>query len=111
VGKERVRVLMQRHGIKAKGEEEVRRDHRQQASSAGGARSGAAALQPEAPNVLWSGDITYMPTDEGWLYLAAVLDLHSRQVVGWSMQPHMQPAGQGRLADGLLPAQASSARG
>jgi len=35
-------------------------------------------------------DITYIATDEGWLYLAAVIDLFSRQVVGWSMQPHMQ---------------------
>jgi transposase InsO family protein len=32
----------------------------------------------------------YIPTDEGWLYLAAVIDLHSRHVVGWSMAPHMQ---------------------
>ena len=47
---------------------------------------------PEVPNQLWSGDITYIATDEGWLYLAAVIDLFSRQVVGWSLQPHM-PAG------------------
>ena len=43
-----------------------------------------------APNQVWTGDITYIATDEGWLYLAAVIDLFSRQVVGWSMQPHMQ---------------------
>lgn len=36
------------------------------------------------------GDITYIATDEGWLYLAVLLALFSRQVVGWSMQPHMQ---------------------
>ena len=36
------------------------------------------------------GDITYIATYEGWLYLAEVLDLFSNQVVGWSMQPHMQ---------------------
>lgn len=35
-------------------------------------------------------DITYIATDEGWLYLAAVIDLFGRQVVGWSLQPHMQ---------------------
>ena len=45
---------------------------------------------PEAPDRVWSSDITYIATDEGWLYLAAVIDLFSRQVVGWSMQPHMQ---------------------
>ena len=38
-----------------------------------------------APNQVWVGDITYIRTDEGWLYLAVMLDLYSRQVVGWQM--------------------------
>jgi putative transposase len=38
-----------------------------------------------APNSVWIGDITYIPTFEGWLYLAVVLDLHSRAVIGWAM--------------------------
>jgi putative transposase len=42
-------------------------------------------FEPEAPNRVWTADITYIPTREGWLYLAAVEDLYSRQVVGWSM--------------------------
>jgi transposase InsO family protein len=42
-------------------------------------------FEPEAPNQVWTADITYIPTREGWLYLAAVEDLHSRQIVGWSM--------------------------
>jgi transposase InsO family protein len=42
------------------------------------------------PNGKWATDITYIPTDEGWLYLAAVIDLCSRKVVGWSMAPHMK---------------------
>lgn len=37
------------------------------------------------PNKVWATNITYMRTQEGWLYLAVVLDLFSRQVVGWSM--------------------------
>src|SRR6476646_8006506 len=37
------------------------------------------------PNVLWLSDITYIPTREGWLYLAAVLDAYSRALVGWAM--------------------------
>ena len=44
----------------------------------------------ELPNRKWAGDITYIPTDEGWLYLAGVIDLHSRRIVGWSMADHMQ---------------------
>jgi putative transposase len=43
-----------------------------------------------APNTAWSGDITYIATDEGWLYLAVVIDLFSRQVVGWSMRSDMR---------------------
>ena len=39
----------------------------------------------EAPNEVWVTDITYIPTREGWLYLAAILDLYSRRVVGWAM--------------------------
>jgi putative transposase len=40
-----------------------------------------------APDQVWVTDITYIRTHEGWLYLAAVMDLYSRRVVGWSMQP------------------------
>lgn len=43
-----------------------------------------------APSQVWTGDSTYIATDEGWLYLAVVLGLFSRQVVGSGMQPHMQ---------------------
>ena len=42
-------------------------------------------FEADAPNQKWVTDITYIPTDEGWLYLAAVLDLFSRRVIGWSM--------------------------
>ena len=43
-----------------------------------------------APNKLWTADITYLPTDEGFLYLAFVLDVYSRKVVGWSMANHLR---------------------
>jgi transposase InsO family protein len=42
-------------------------------------------FEPGAPNRAWTADITYIATGEGWLYLAAVEDLHSRRIVGWSM--------------------------
>ena len=44
----------------------------------------------DAPNKVWVGDITYIWTDEGWFYLATVIDLFSRKVVGWSMANHMR---------------------
>jgi len=39
----------------------------------------------EKPNQVWVADITYIPTREGWLYLAAILDIYSRKIVGWAM--------------------------
>jgi putative transposase len=47
-------------------------------------------FRPEAPDVLWVADITYLRTWEGWLYLAAVQDAYSRRIVGWSMADHMR---------------------
>jgi putative transposase len=48
------------------------------------------AFTVPAPDTVYVGDITYLPTGEGWLYLAVVLDLCSRAVVGWSMANHMR---------------------
>jgi putative transposase len=42
-----------------------------------------------APNIAWCGDITYIWTEEGWLYTAVLLDLYSRKVVGWAMSDHV----------------------
>jgi putative transposase len=47
-------------------------------------------FRPSAPNVLWLADITYLRSWEGWLYLAAVQDAYSREIVGWSMAEHMR---------------------
>lgn len=89
VGKERVRVLMQRHGIKAKTKRKyvVTTDSKHHLPVAPDLVQ--RWFNPPEPNQVWSGDITYLATDEGWLYLAGVLDLHSRQLVGWSMKPNM----------------------
>jgi transposase InsO family protein len=57
-----------------------------------------AVTEIEAMNRVWAGDITYVPTREGWLYLAVILDLASRRVVGWSMQTTLEA----RLATGAL---------
>ena len=45
---------------------------------------------PEAPNSAWAGDITFIPTSAGWLYLAVIIDLCSRRIVGWSLAAHMR---------------------
>lgn len=46
-------------------------------------------FDPEAPNSVWSSDITYIRTHEGWLYLATVMDLHSRKIVGWNIETRL----------------------
>jgi putative transposase len=43
-----------------------------------------------APNRIWLADITYIETDQGWLYLATVMDLYSRRIVGWAMADHLR---------------------
>ena len=50
----------------------------------------ARQFQADRPNAKWAGDITYIPTAEGWLYLAGVIDLFSRRIVGWSMADHLE---------------------
>ena len=45
---------------------------------------------PAAPNHTWAGDITFIPTSAGWLYLAVVIDLCSRRIVGWSLADHLR---------------------
>ena len=90
VGKKRVARLMRREGLVAR-----RRGQRV-------ATTDSQHTQPIAPNLLnrqftvagpnrvWVSDITYVPTRAGWLYLAIVLDLASRRVVGWAMREHLE---------------------
>ena len=80
---------MAQHGIRAgtKRKFEATTDSRHNLPVAANliARDFAAA----APNAVWTSDITYIATDEGWLYLAVMLNLFSRQVVGWAIGPRM----------------------
>lgn len=49
-------------------------------------------FNPAQPNQVWAGDITYLRTHEGWMYLAIVMDLHSRKIIGWAMDKRMTTA-------------------
>jgi putative transposase len=64
-------------------------------------------FDPDRPDVAWCGDLTFVPTDEGWLYVASVLDLASRQLVGWSMGDHHDA---GLVCDALQAAVAARGR-
>jgi transposase InsO family protein len=99
VGKERVRKLMKLHGIKARGKRRYRvitTDSNHDLAIAPNLLGRQFAVGQ--PDTVWTSDITYIETGEGWLYLTVVLDLFSRQVVGWSMKPHMKT---GLVADAL----------
>jgi putative transposase len=91
VGKQRVQRLMQKHGIQARGKRKFRvttTDSRHDLPIAPNVLDRNFIVA--APNLAWVGDFTYIATDEGWLFLAVVIDLFSRKVVGWSMRPDMQ---------------------
>lgn len=50
----------------------------------------ARNFNPDAPDRIWAGDITYLRTAQGWLYLATVIDLYSRRVIGWALTGHLR---------------------
>ena len=85
-----VAELMREHGIRAKAPRRFVRttdsNHRLPVAENVLARN----FEPEGPNQSWCADITYIPTHEGWLYLAVVEDLFSRMIVGWSMDVTME---------------------
>jgi transposase InsO family protein len=91
VGKLRVQQLKQQHGIQARGKRRfcvTTTDSRHDLPIAPNLLNRNFTVA--TPNPAWSGDITYIPTAEGWLFLAVVIDLFSRRVVGWSIQSDMR---------------------
>lgn len=88
IGRHRVARLMRVHGLRS-----LCRRRARQGRSRPVASGAINALQREFtaqhPNQKWAGDITYIATREGWLYLAVLLDLYSRRIVGWAMGPQM----------------------
>lgn len=89
VGRHRVARLMRRHGIEVR----TRRRFRVTTDSKHAFLVAPNLLDRQftapGPNRVWLADMTYIPTGEGWLYLAVVLDLFSRKVVGWAMRETM----------------------
>lgn len=91
VGKQRVQRLMQQQGLRARGRKRFRvvtTDSRHDLPIAPNRLD--RQFRVNAPNQVWVGDITYIATSEGWLYLAVVLDLFSRRIVGWSLRSEMR---------------------
>lgn len=87
-GVNRVWRLMKRVGIKAQVGYRSPRARKGEASIVSPNRL-QRQFNPDAPDERWVTDITYIRTHEGWLYLAVVVDLFSRKIIGWSMQSRM----------------------
>jgi len=84
-GKERIERLMREDGLRAKHAKKfkVTTDSNHNLPVAPNVLAGR--FEWERPNQAWVGDMTYIATDEGWLYLAVLIDLFSRRIVGWAM--------------------------
>ena len=92
-GRNRVARLMKDQGLcgRQKGRYRVQTTHSNHHEPIAPNRL-AEAPKATAPNQLWVADITYVETQEGWLYLAAILDLYSRKIVGWAMSERIDTA-------------------
>ncbi len=89
VGRNRIARLMREEGIRA-----VRRRRKRPVTVPAPLEAIQANVldrefRPERPDAVWTADITYLPTAEGWLYLAVMMDLYSRRIVGWSVRPSL----------------------
>lgn len=85
IGEHRVARLMRQDGIRAKTVKKWRATTQSQHRFPVAANTLNRQFTVEAPNRVWAGDLTYVWTTEGWLYLAVILDLYSRRVIGWAM--------------------------
>jgi putative transposase len=90
IGRYRVRSLMRKLKLKAKTPKRYKVTTDSNHSYSVAPNLVNRKFNVDAPDKLWTTDITYLWTMEGWLYLAVVLDLFSRQVVGWAMDKHMR---------------------
>ena len=88
-GKARVERLMRENGIRGRHKRRYKATTDSKHSLPVSPNLLNRNFAPAAPNQAWSADLTYVWTDEGWLYLAVVLDLFNREVVGWSIKPRM----------------------
>jgi putative transposase len=85
----RVARLMRLRGLKAKQSKRFRSTTKRNQADAAAPNLLRRDFEAEQPDQKWLADITFIPTQEGWLYLATILDLYSRRIVGWAMAERM----------------------
>jgi transposase InsO family protein len=84
-GKHRVARLRSKHGIETKRRRKFKVTTRSRKGQVFAPNVVNRCFKAEKPNLVWVGDVTYISTRKGWLYLAIVMDLYSRMIVGWAM--------------------------
>ena len=92
VGRRRVARLMREDGLQARIKRRFKCTTDSTHSHPVAHNHLAREFSPSRPNTSWAVDMSYIWTKEGWLYLAVVMDLYSRRIVGWSAGPHMKTA-------------------
>ena len=92
IGRYRVRVLMAKLGLKATQRQAYKVTTQRKHSDAVADNLLNQNFDPVGPNQVWAGDVTYLKTAEGWMYLAIVMDLFSRRIVGWHIDKRMTTA-------------------
>jgi len=89
VGRKRIARLMRQEGLRGHTPRRFRKTTNSRHHHRIAPNLLARDFTAQAPNKVWVGDITYVPTRSGWLYLAVLVDLFSRRVVGWAMSDHI----------------------
>lgn len=89
VGRHRVRTLMKQLGLEVKQRVAYKATTKRKHSDSVADNLLNQNFNPTGPNQVWAGDVTYLRTAEGWMYLAIVMDLYSRRIVGWHIDKRM----------------------
>lgn len=92
VGRYRARTLMRKLKLKVTQREDYKVTTQRKHSDSNTAKLLNQNFNPTGPNQVWAGDFTYMRTGESWIYLAIVMDLYSRRIIGWAINKHMTTA-------------------
>lgn len=89
VNKKRIYRMMKKYGIYSKTKKKFKITTKQNSSAKFSPNLLNGCFQAERKNQIWTSDITYIRTNEGWIYLAVVLDVYNREIVGWSLNQRL----------------------
>ena len=89
ISRTKARNIMKTHGLKVMQRTAYKVTSKRKHSDSVADNLVNMQFEPKLPNTVWAGDVTYLRTREGWCYLAIVMDLHSRKIIGWHINKYM----------------------